>query len=91
MQLGIPVVISPEETLLEVTAGHATVMDGPGPDALARAVVVARRRDAADLKAAQVHGETFTWVDTARQMRTLLGRAIAADGAVSKGYPASAS
>jgi glycosyltransferase involved in cell wall biosynthesis len=85
MQLGIPVVISPEETLLEVTAGHATVMDGPGPDALARAVVVARQRDAADLKAAQVHGETFTWVNTARQMRALLGRAIDAGGAVSKG------
>jgi glycosyltransferase involved in cell wall biosynthesis len=81
MQLGIPLVISPEETLLEVTAGHATVMDGPGPDALARAVVAARLRDEDDLKAAKVYGDTFTWANTAGQMRALLGRAIEARGA----------
>ena len=35
MRLGIPLVITPEPALLEVTAGHATVIEGHGPSALA--------------------------------------------------------
>jgi glycosyltransferase involved in cell wall biosynthesis len=80
MQLGIPLVISPEETLLEVTDGHATVMERSDPEGLARAVVVARQRDEADLRAAQTYANTFTWANTAAQMRALLSRAIEARG-----------
>ena len=36
MRLGIPVVITPEPALLEVTDGHATVMEDVKPESLAR-------------------------------------------------------
>jgi glycosyltransferase involved in cell wall biosynthesis len=72
MRLGIPVVITPDPALLEVTGGHATVVDGPGPEALAQAVSTARRRTPGDLAAAKAHGEEFTWSRTATQMRSML-------------------
>jgi glycosyltransferase involved in cell wall biosynthesis len=77
MQLGIPVVITPEPALLEVTAGHATVMDGADADALARAVGVARRRTPDELAAARAHAEQFTWARTAERTRDLLAAAVA--------------
>jgi glycosyltransferase involved in cell wall biosynthesis len=72
MRLGIPVVISDDPALLEVTTGHATVMDGSGPEALARAVEVARRVSLEDLAKAKSHAEEFTWKRTAAQVRELL-------------------
>ena len=36
MRLGIPVVVTPDPALLEVTAGYATVVDGAGPGAAGR-------------------------------------------------------
>ena len=46
MRLGIPVVVTPDRALLEVTGGLATTMDGWDAAALARAVGCARRTTA---------------------------------------------
>lgn len=72
MRLGIPVVISPEPALLEVTDGHATVMDGPGPEALAQAVIRARHITTEALEAARRYVAKFTWKATASEIRSML-------------------
>jgi hypothetical protein len=72
MRLGIPLVITPEPALLEVTAGHATVIEGHGPSALARAVATARRTTPEALAAARQHAATFTWSHFAADVRTTL-------------------
>jgi len=72
MRLGIPLVITPEPALLEVTAGHATVIEGHGPSALARAVATARRTTPEALTAARQHVATFTWSHFAADVRTTL-------------------
>lgn len=77
MRLGIPVVITPEPALLEVTAGHATVVEGEGPEALAQAVLAARDASPDALAAAKQHAAGFTWAHFASDVRWLLGEAIA--------------
>ncbi len=77
MRLGIPVVITPEPALLEVTGGHATVVDGEGPEALARAVEVARHASPEAIAAARRHAAAFTWANFASGVRGLLGEATA--------------
>jgi glycosyltransferase involved in cell wall biosynthesis len=72
MRLGIPVVVTPDPALLEVTGGLATVMDGWDAPALARAVPLARRTTAAELRAGVDHASTFTWQRTARDIRAAL-------------------
>jgi glycosyltransferase involved in cell wall biosynthesis len=72
MRLGIPVVITPEPALLEITAGHATVMDDFGAAALAKGVSEARRTSSQDLASAKAHASTFTWAATASQIRAML-------------------
>lgn len=74
MGLGIPLVITPEPALLEVTAGHATVMDGWDAPALADAVAQAQRRTPDELAAARQHARTFTWERTAAGVRELIER-----------------
>ncbi len=75
MRLGIPVVITPEPALLEVTNGHATVVDGEGPEALARAVNSARQVSPAALAAAKKYSEDFSWANFASGVRGLLAAA----------------
>jgi glycosyltransferase involved in cell wall biosynthesis len=75
MQLGIPVVVTPEPALLEVTAGHATVVEGDGPGALARAVTVAVQMPDRDRHAAQRHAGRFTWGNFASGVRSVLAEA----------------
>lgn len=72
MRLGIGLVVAPDPALLEVTAGHATVMDGYSPGALAAAVRTARSTPRHELAAARAHAEGFTWANTARRVRELL-------------------
>lgn len=72
MRLGIPLVITPEPALLEVTAGHATVIEGHGPSALADAVTAARRTTPEAVAAARRHATTFTWSHCAADVRTTL-------------------
>lgn len=80
MRLGIPVVVSADPALLEVTGGHATVTAGPTAVELARAVTAARRRTPADLAAARAHTDRFTWAGTAAQVRRVLVDTVGADG-----------
>jgi glycosyltransferase involved in cell wall biosynthesis len=69
MRLGIPVVITPEQALLEVTNGHATVMDGWDSAALADAVARARDVTPDQTAAAREWAAQFTWEATARGLR----------------------
>lgn len=72
MRRGIPVVITPEQALLEVCDGHATVMNGWDVQALADAVAIAQRIKTQATEAALVHATTFTWARTAEQTRATL-------------------
>ena len=76
MRLGIPVVVTPDPALLEVTGGLATVMDGWDAPALARAVPVARQTGAQELQAGVERASTFTWERTARDVRSALAACI---------------
>lgn len=76
MRLGIPVVVTPDPALFEVTGGLATVMDGWDPAALARAVPVARARSAEDLERGVEHASEFTWERTAGAVRATLASCI---------------
>ncbi|HUE08876.1 MAG TPA: glycosyltransferase [Acidimicrobiales bacterium] len=76
LRLGIPLVITPEPALLEVTAGHATVVDGQGPSALARAVAAARRTTPEAITAAREHAAPFTWTHFAADVRTTLSEVM---------------
>ena len=72
MRLGIPVVVTPDRALLEVTGGLATTMDGWDAAALARAVGCARRTTSAQLAAGVAHASGFTWRRTAAEVRATL-------------------
>jgi glycosyltransferase involved in cell wall biosynthesis len=72
MRLGIPVVVTPDPALLEVTAGLATVMDGWDAKALAAAVQRARATTAAGLGGGIAQASTFTWRHTAGAVRDAL-------------------
>ena len=72
MLLGIPVVVSADPALLEVTGGHAVVAADDRPATLARAIASALGRDPAQLDAAVEHARTFTWARMARQIRGVL-------------------
>lgn len=73
LRLGIPVVVTPEPALLEVTGGHATVVDGAGPQALALAVEKARHTTPESIAAGRHHAAAFTWANCAGSVRALLG------------------
>jgi glycosyltransferase involved in cell wall biosynthesis len=77
MRLGIPVVISPDLALLEVTNGHATVMEGETPEALVRAVQVAEGVTLQEIEAARRHAARFTWSNFAFSTRWLLAETVA--------------
>jgi glycosyltransferase involved in cell wall biosynthesis len=72
MRLGIPVVVTPDPALLEVTGGRATVMRGWDAAALARAVPMARTMSTSDLRAGVDQASTFTWQRTASDVRDAL-------------------
>ena len=76
MRLGIPVVVTPEPALLEVTQGHATVMGGDDDEALAAAISTARWTAPQALEAARTHAGTFTWRSTAERCRALLADVV---------------
>jgi glycosyltransferase involved in cell wall biosynthesis len=69
MRLGIPVVITPEKALQEVTNGHATVMAGWDSAALADAVARAQDVTSDETTAARAWAAQFTWENTARGLR----------------------
>jgi glycosyltransferase involved in cell wall biosynthesis len=77
MRLSIPVVITPDLALLEVTAGHATVMENHTPEALVRSVDVAQGVTADDLAAARLYADRYTWRNFAFRTRWLLAETVA--------------
>lgn len=77
MRLRIPLVITPEEALTEVTGGKATVMDGWGPAPLADAVQRAQQTTPEQLDAAQQRAEEFTWARMATGLRETIEAARA--------------
>jgi glycosyltransferase involved in cell wall biosynthesis len=74
MRRGIPVVISADPALLEITAGHATVMDQNTPDALVAAVDTALGRTAESIEAARAYAGRFTWKNFASGTREVLAQ-----------------
>ncbi len=72
MVRGIPVVIGPEPAMLEVAAGHASVMDAWRPDDLADAVRRALGLGPEERAAARAHAEAFTWQRCAAQTGAFL-------------------
>jgi glycosyltransferase involved in cell wall biosynthesis len=77
MRLGIPLVVTPDQALLEVTAGRATVMDGWDAEALARAVPLARQAGPDLASRARIRAAEFTWRRTASEVRATLSMAVA--------------
>jgi glycosyltransferase involved in cell wall biosynthesis len=81
MRLGIPLVVTPDPALLEVTAAQATVMDGWDAESLARAVPLARQNGPEQVSRARSRASEFTWRQTASEVRSALATAIdAANG-----------
>jgi glycosyltransferase involved in cell wall biosynthesis len=76
MQLGIPLVISSDEALLEVTGGHASVMRDWSAAALADAVAEAKHVSFERLACASTFVATATWRRAAAQTRAELATAI---------------
>ncbi|QYJ03926.1 glycosyltransferase family 4 protein [Nocardioides panacisoli] len=69
LRLGIPVVVSADPALTEVTGGFAAVADSAAPDALATAMQDALARTPEQLAAGQAFAESFTWARTAATVR----------------------
>ncbi|TCJ30169.1 glycosyltransferase [Nocardioides jejuensis] len=69
MRLGIPVVVSPDAALKEVTGGHAAVARSVGAEDLAAAMQEALTYDEAHLAAGVEFARRFTWARTARTVR----------------------
>ncbi|MCU1659155.1 MAG: hypothetical protein JWO57_3811 [Pseudonocardiales bacterium] len=78
MRLRIPVVITPDQALLEVSGGHATVTAGSDATALADAVTIALDTPPERIEAACRHTDDFTWARAAAQTRATV---LAATGA----------
>ncbi|HEV7206721.1 MAG TPA: glycosyltransferase family 1 protein [Jatrophihabitans sp.] len=72
LRLGIPVVISSDPALLEVTGGHAVVAAGTSPADLAAAIDRALARPAEAVAAGVEHARAFTWQRTAGAIRSRL-------------------
>jgi glycosyltransferase involved in cell wall biosynthesis len=76
MRLGIPLVISADEALLEVTGGNATVVRDTEPALLADAVSAAWATPAEELNRARAYVEQSTWENAARETRAVLGQVV---------------
>ena len=70
--LALPLVISSDPALLEVTDGHAVVTGDDSPESLAAAVERALGLTQEQLAAGVEHARTFTWGRMARQVRDAL-------------------
>jgi glycosyltransferase involved in cell wall biosynthesis len=76
--LGVPVVISRDPALLEVTGGHAVVAVDERPATLAGAISRALASSSEERTAGVAHAQTFTWERCASQYRAALARAAEA-------------
>ncbi|HEX3562670.1 MAG TPA: glycosyltransferase [Solirubrobacterales bacterium] len=80
MRLGIPLVISADEALLEATGGNATVVRDTDPASLADAASAAWATPREDLDRARAYVEQSTWERAAGATRTALGQVAEARG-----------
>jgi glycosyltransferase involved in cell wall biosynthesis len=74
MRLRIPLVVSADPALAEVTGGHAAVAHQLDPKSLAAAMHRALTATPAELDAAYEHTEQFTWRGMAAAIRAALAR-----------------
>jgi glycosyltransferase involved in cell wall biosynthesis len=72
MRLGIPLVVSADPALGEVTGGHAVIATDLTPGGLAASMRQAVARSAEELAAAQAWAERFSWEGMARVVREAL-------------------
>jgi glycosyltransferase involved in cell wall biosynthesis len=72
MLLGVPVVVSEDPALLEVTGGHAVVAEGDSAEALAAALERALALTPAQLAAAAALARDFTWERCALVIREVM-------------------
>jgi glycosyltransferase involved in cell wall biosynthesis len=77
MRLGIPLVISDDDALLEVTGGNAIAVSGDDPASLAAAVSAAWATSEEDLNRARAHAGR-SWEDVARETRAALAEVASA-------------
>jgi glycosyltransferase involved in cell wall biosynthesis len=75
LRLQLPLVVSPDPGLMEVTDGHAVVTDDDTPENLAAAIERALALTPAQLAAGRDRALTFTWERMATQARDALLRA----------------
>jgi glycosyltransferase involved in cell wall biosynthesis len=69
LRLGLPLVVSPDPGLMEVTAGHAVVTEDDSPEGLAAAIKHALELTPEQLAAGKEHARDFTWERMALQAR----------------------
>jgi glycosyltransferase involved in cell wall biosynthesis len=74
MRLGIPLVISADEALLEATGGHATVVEETDPPSLAEAISAAWATSPDELGRARAYVDRNGWVEVARETRAALAQ-----------------
>jgi glycosyltransferase involved in cell wall biosynthesis len=72
LALGLPLVISPDPALLEVTAGHAVVVEGTTPERLSAAIERALSRTEEERSRGLAHARAFSWERMAREVRDVL-------------------
>jgi glycosyltransferase involved in cell wall biosynthesis len=72
LRLGIPVVVSPDPALLEVTGGHAAVARSTSADDLRAAMEEALALTPAQREAGRRHAAGLTWTGMARTIRASL-------------------
>jgi glycosyltransferase involved in cell wall biosynthesis len=70
--LGVPVVVSADPALAEVTAGHGVVAKDDSPETLATALQTALTMSAEEIAAGVRHAQGFTWKRTAAVVRGVL-------------------
>lgn len=69
LRLGIPVVVSPDPALIEITGGHAAVARTVGADDLRAAMEDALARTNEQIEAGRLHAEGYSWTGMARTIR----------------------
>jgi glycosyltransferase involved in cell wall biosynthesis len=74
MRLGIPLVISADEALLEATGGNATVVADADPRSLADAISAAWAKPEQELSRASAHVDRRSWAEVARETRSALAQ-----------------
>lgn len=76
MRLGLPVVVSGDPALAEVTGGHATVAGDLRPEPLAAAMQAALTTSAEQLASASAFIAPVTWGATVETMRSVIARRL---------------